>query len=213
MILRFGNWNGFSYWIASAEESAQLHFIIQQAARRINWRSCRIRHDLPPGTADRRTAHDDGGSAAVIRDGHPFVVREQRIIGTEHAADVGGMIDGRVEIRVIGNIGGKKQIHSGDWMQEAFGSGGIVREVIADDAADIGACAVGHRHHAVHRLEVERLRGIQQHVADCDPQTRPLFAAPAECSVGKILNREIGVGAIGRFHPAFQRRIMCLVDH
>ena len=44
----------------------------------------------------------------MIGHGHVFVVGRQRIIRAEQFANGGGVIDGRVEIRVIANLSGHK---------------------------------------------------------------------------------------------------------
>ncbi len=43
----------------------------------------------------------------MVADGHVFVVRQQGIVGTKQAADVGGVVDGCVEIGVIADVGGQ----------------------------------------------------------------------------------------------------------
>ena len=134
MVFRLRYWNRLTHWITRAEERTQLQLIIQQPARRICWRPGGIRYNLSPRTADRRATYDHGRGAAVIRDGHPLVVRQQRIIGSKQAAHVGGMVDGSVEIRVVGNIGRQQQFHFGDGMQVAIPSGDIFREVSAHAA-------------------------------------------------------------------------------
>ncbi len=46
----------------------------------------------------------------MIADRHPFVVGKQRIVGPEHAADVGGVVDRGVEIGVVADRGGEEQL-------------------------------------------------------------------------------------------------------
>ena len=88
--------------VAAAEKDAEFEFVVERP------RHARIPAPMQPGGADlaaraphRRSRHDDRRGAAVISDRHPLVVGQQRIVGPEHRADVGGVIDRRVEVGVI----------------------------------------------------------------------------------------------------------------
>lgn len=64
---------------------------------------------------------DDGDStrnnrrgAAVVADGNMFVVGEERLFGTEELAHTGGVINGGVEVGVVGNMDGSGEGGAGD---------------------------------------------------------------------------------------------------
>ena len=46
----------------------------------------------------------------MVADGDPFVVWEEWLVGAEELADVGGVVDGGVEVGVVSD---------GDWFEEA----------------------------------------------------------------------------------------------
>ena len=59
---------------------------------------------LTVGAADRRAADDDRSGAAVVADGEPAPVREQRVVvGPEQPAHVGRVLERRVEVDVVGD--------------------------------------------------------------------------------------------------------------
>src|SRR5262249_38853494 len=51
--------------------------------------------------AQRRARHGDRGGAAVIADGHVFVIRQQRIVGAEQLARIGGVVDAGEKVGVV----------------------------------------------------------------------------------------------------------------
>lgn len=55
---------------------------------------------------DGYSAGDDGGGAAVVADGDVFVVGEERLVGAEDLAYAGGVVDGGVEVGVVGDVDG-----------------------------------------------------------------------------------------------------------
>jgi hypothetical protein len=58
----------------------------------------------------------DGGGAPVISDGDVFVVGEERLVGAEELADAGGVVDGGVEVGVVGDV---------DWLEERGAGDGV----------------------------------------------------------------------------------------
>ena len=65
-------------------------------------RRCGARgHRLPARTPHRCAADHDRRRAAVIPDRDVLIVGQQRIVGTEQAADIGGVEHGGVEIGVV----------------------------------------------------------------------------------------------------------------
>ena len=55
----------------------------------------------PRGRFTSAATDDDRRRASVIPDRHPLVVRQQRIVGPEHAAEVRGVLDRRIEVGVV----------------------------------------------------------------------------------------------------------------
>jgi hypothetical protein len=45
----------------------------------------------------------------MVADGHPLVVGQQRLVGPEELAGIGGVENGCVEIRVVADGGGEEQ--------------------------------------------------------------------------------------------------------
>ncbi len=58
----------------------------------------------------------------MIADGDPLVVGEQRVVGSEHGADVGGVVDGGVEVGVVADQEGEDVVDLGG------GDEGVVAE-------------------------------------------------------------------------------------
>jgi hypothetical protein len=57
----------------------------------------------------------------VIANGNVLVVGEKRLIGAEELADAGGVVDGGVEIGVVGNVDWLDEGRSGDGVECRFG--------------------------------------------------------------------------------------------
>ena len=91
--------------VARPHEAADLHLVIQRPARPEHRRRvalpcvwpCGRRTGVPLGTMRR--------GPAVIADRDPLVVGQQRIVGPEHAAHVGGVVHRGVEIGVVARPG------------------------------------------------------------------------------------------------------------
>ena len=77
----------------------------------------------------------------MVSDGNVLVVGEQRLVGTEEEACAGGMVDGGVEIGVVGNVDGPEEFCSGDGVE---GGSGLILircgdfEKCCEDAAKFG---------------------------------------------------------------------------
>ena len=57
----------------------------------------------------------------MIADGDVFVVGEKRLVGTEELADAGGVVDGGVEVGVVGDVDGLGEGCAGDGVESGFG--------------------------------------------------------------------------------------------
>ena len=64
---------------------------------------------------DRRAADDDRAGAAVVADGQVAPVRQQRLgVGPEHAAEVRGVLERRVEVDVVGDREREQRLDVGE---------------------------------------------------------------------------------------------------
>src|SRR5690606_17106339 len=91
--------------IALAHVDAELELVVQPLTGAELGRLAVCRW---PGLSDRarKTLLDaDAGSAAVVADGHPFVVGQQRVVGAELPAHCRGMVQRDIEIGVVANMG------------------------------------------------------------------------------------------------------------
>ena len=57
----------------------------------------------------------------MVADGQVFVVGKKRLIGAEEVADAGGVVDGGVEVGVVGDVDRPAEGGAGDGMERAFG--------------------------------------------------------------------------------------------
>ena len=103
------------------------------------------------GTLDGDVAGKDRGSSSVIADGDVPVVWQERLVRTEETADAGGMVDGGVEVGVVGYVDGFEESGSGDGVKSRFG--GLAVRWVGVDVKESGksvseerpgAWAVGH---------------------------------------------------------------------
>ena len=174
---------------------------------------------LAGGTDDGDSAGDDGGGAAVVADGNVFVVGEKRLVGTEELADAGGVVDGGVEVGVVGDVDGSAEGRAGDGVEGGFGCLPAVRlfvgveergEGFAEERP--GAMAEGQE-----RIEDRSLTGFDQgwgeqagggagvevEEVSADGDAEMLLAFVFEGSVGQVGEREVCCGFIGFGEPAF----------
>ena len=169
----------------------------------------------------------------MVADRHVFVVGQQRIVGAEQLADVGGVVDAGVEVGVVADGGRQLQPAIGGAMQQLSRSGSIRarsgrRRSICDSACR--SAARGARPSANSGLSVSRRpasaaaprarrrtgrleRGaqIEDLVADRHAAARRSPPGGANTPNGRFW---IGnSGAVGRGDPARARRVMGLIDH
>ena len=57
----------------------------------------------------------------MIADGNVFVVGQERLVGAEELADAGGVVDGGVEVGVVGDVDGFDERGAGDGVEGGFG--------------------------------------------------------------------------------------------
>ncbi len=157
----------------------------------------------------RRAAHDHRRSAAMVADRNVFIVRQQRIVRPKHAPDVRCVKDRGVEIGVVADFDRHQKGALVDRMKPFPGRIGVVGpQRAADRKTELGAGPAPQRHQLIQRC-------VAGHVQDliADPDSRPWRGrAVAVDAEGKILDRKVRVGSVGRFHPTLQRRIVRFIE-
>jgi hypothetical protein len=73
------------------------------------------------GTLDGDAAGEDGRDSSVVADGDVFVVGKERLVGAEETAYPGGVVDGGVEVGVVGDVDGLEQGGASDGVEGGFG--------------------------------------------------------------------------------------------
>ena len=92
--------------VARADENTHFQFVVQPFTGAENGFKGVGGLGLSQGAVELLTGDADGGTTAVVADGHPLVIGHQGIVGTEQPADVGGVMDGSVEVRIVSDVGG-----------------------------------------------------------------------------------------------------------
>ena len=88
-----------------ADDESQLELDVESPTRPEARRRVVGRLRLAGGSHDRRSADDDRSRAAVVADRKMTPVRKQRIgIGAKETAEVGGVLERRVEVDVVGDL-------------------------------------------------------------------------------------------------------------
>jgi hypothetical protein len=57
----------------------------------------------------------------MVADGDVFVVGKEWLVGTEELADAGGVVDGGVEVGVVGDVNGFDECGSNDGVEGGLG--------------------------------------------------------------------------------------------
>ncbi len=147
MLFRFRDRDGFAHRASWPEKRAELHLIVKAPRRRIDRWPRGVFGDLSPGAADRCPADHDRRAAPVIGDGHPLVVRQQRVFRPEHAAHIPRVVYGGVEIGVVADATGQKQLDAGYRPQKPLGTWRVLRQESADALPQLHGAGARHRHH------------------------------------------------------------------
>src|SRR3954451_13642837 len=100
--------NRRTWRISGADKHSHLQLVIEPARRQELWVFRAGRLDLPLGTSELLSGNTDGRGSAVIADGYPLVVGEQRVVRAEQRAYRGRVIDRCVEVGVITDSGGHR---------------------------------------------------------------------------------------------------------
>ena len=211
--------------IASADQEAELKFVVEALARADN-RHLAAAFGLTERPADRLAADNDGRRTPVVADRHPFVIGQQRRIGAEQPAHRRRMVDAGIEIGVIADLAGQRHLHR-LLRQQAGGPCSLLL------AAGLQSFRQGHSqplprrlahcHEAVHIACGQRFEcalqarrpawagggqlQVEQLVADRHSGAQSPVG-PAKASERQVLDREIGLRLIGRIDPALHCRVM-----
>ena len=171
----------------------------------------------------------------MIADRHPLVVRQQRVVGAEQAADGGGVVDRRCRSRCS-----RRPAPARAYSASACGTRqgchvcacGAPSRSARDNARRSADHAFGpiamkrfsdrlgrgvQRGAATRRRQQRRARAIAARsticVADRDAAAPRLVAAvAAKHGERQVLDREVACRPVGRSHPAAQRRVVGFVE-
>lgn len=171
----------------------------------------------------------------MIRDRNVFVVRQQWIVGAEHAARIGGVKNRGEEIGKIADLRRHRELCFAKRRQMArdaaapLGRAALVAQQARQPKTQ-GPPSAGPAFHQ--RIEIGRRAGrggmpgpvavhqvgdgrnVEHNVADRNPDPRRrAAAAPPEHPIGEILDREIAIGCVGGGEKASKRRIVSFVNN
>ena len=154
----------------------------------------------------------------MVADRDVFVVGQERLVGTEELAYAGGVVDGGVEVGVVGDVDGLDERGSSDGVQGGFGSlsagWGFVgveerREGLAQECP--GAVAEGHERveggglagfDEGRRKQAGLGAGVKVEEMSSDGDAEMLLALQLDGSVWQMSEREVSGGAICFEEPA-----------
>jgi hypothetical protein len=166
-------------------------------------RGALLRRDELPARPDHlRAAHDHGARPPVVADREVAPVGQQRLVpGAQHAAEVRGMVERRVEVREVGDGERQPELDLGDGVHVRLGGGPGARvgQQGGDPLARRAPRFRARGHEDVEAGRRERRRGgreaaheprgaqpgeVEHVVADAHPRARAT-ARRAEAAVGQ----------------------------
>src|SRR5215472_10050165 len=156
--------------VAGADPNAELELVVETAA----WPEAWVRFGRPFAlavrAAQRGAGHGDRGGAPVIADWHVFVVGQQRIVGAEQLARVGGVMDAGEEVGVVADRGRKLEAAIVGAMNDArpqrFDLGALAAigiENVAETAAERDASLAAEREQRIERRATSGLGGARRY--------------------------------------------------
>jgi len=211
VLLGFGDGNGMAEVIASGDVGGYFELVVEL----LGWAEG-VEFDLAVGAGDGSSAEDDGGGSPVVSDGDVFVVGEQGLVGTEEFAYVGGVVEGGVEVGVVGDIDGLGEADIFDGAEvgfdfgDVYGGGGFGEELgqsfaecgwatLFHEGVEIG-CAAGCAGFFGEQGGVGECVEVEDGVADADGEVGACFGL--EGTVGEVLEWEVAVWGVGGGEPA-----------
>jgi hypothetical protein len=160
-----------------------------------------------------------------------FVIRQQRIVGAEQPAGIGGVENRGEEIREVADLHRDEELRRGDRGKMTFDTGPAVGRACMEELRQSGTQRRRGRRPKLHQgiemgcrtrrggtrcgrvHEIADRRDIQNGVPDGDTDPwRAGRAARPECPVGQVLDREIAIRRVGAGDEALQGRIVGFVD-
>src|ERR1051325_2848209 len=121
MALGVVEWDRGTEHIAGRDDRADLQLIVESPGWANGGRSFRGLSSLTDGSSHAGSADDDRRRSPMIADRNPLVIRQQRIVGTKHAANVGRMRDRRIKIGVVANARRERQLSVAHGNENALG--------------------------------------------------------------------------------------------
>ena len=138
----------------------------------------------------------------MVADGDVFVVGEERLVGTEELADAGSVVDGGVEVGVVGDVDGFDEGGAGDRVEcglcclPAVGFG-VSGEKVGEGFAEEGPGAMAERQERIERRglaggdqswrhQTGGSAGVEVEKMGADGDAEMLLAFELEGSVGQM---------------------------
>jgi hypothetical protein len=149
----------------------------------------------------------------VVADGNVFVVGQKRLFGTEELADAGSVVDGGVEVGVVGDVNWPAESGSGDGVEGGFGCLSAVGlfvgvEERGESLAEERPAAMAESQDWIEdrsltgfdqgrRKEAGRGTGVEVEQVHADGDAEMLLAFVFERTVGQVCKGEVCSGFIG----------------
>ncbi len=215
-----------------ADQRAELELELEPLRRAVHRPVVAAAPDLALGPAEALPARADRRGAPVVRDRHPLVVRQQRVLGPVELADGGGVVDAGVEVGELADAARQRHLGHRLRQQAQLEEGpqlAVLGERDRQRVPQHAPRARAERHEGIELAGRQRreqlldllgpgaLRArqveVEDLVADGHADAPRVAAALApEAAVGQVLQREVAQPAVGRRHPAAQRRVVRRVE-
>ncbi len=115
MLLGGFDGDGFAERVAGADVGGDFEFVVELfrwsefGCGGFGW------FGLSAGPADVGSTYDQRRGSAMVADGDPFVVGQERLVGAEELSDVCCVVDGRVEVGVVSDGYWFDEVGVGGW--------------------------------------------------------------------------------------------------
>jgi hypothetical protein len=153
VVFGFVNGDTHALQIAPADDGAELKLVVEPLARAERRLRLVRTFGLAGGPAERNSARYQSGRAAVIADGHPFVIWQQRVVRPEQLADIRGVVNADVEVGVIANLARQPEFDGVLVQQRELQSSSLgtsSTQSTRESETQSSALCDGHRQHTVH---------------------------------------------------------------
>jgi hypothetical protein len=155
----------------------------------------------------------------VIADGKVFVVGQKGLVGTEELADAGGVVDGGIEVGVVGDLDGSAEGGTGYGVEGSFDCLSAIRvhvgvEELGEGFAEERPGAMAERQERIEDRSLAgfdqswgkqagRRAGVEVEEVGAYGDTEMLLAFVFEGSVRQVREGEVCGGLVGFREPAF----------